>query len=123
MTGRQEPDVMPTDPRASFCVEMRRLIESHLSAFDSSIASQAARSNWLGPQGDALSDSACREALRSMLKAELASMCVAIAAALDGATAMSDGEQPVLLTDRSGNTLTGLHDALIGYFEEKLFTR
>lgn len=112
---------MSEGPRAALGAEMQRLIEQQLARFDASVSSAAARSNWLGPKASALIDPACRQSLRSMLKAELAHLCLGLSAALDGATAMSDGGQPVFLTDRSGRRVQPLHGELTAFFEDGLF--
>lgn len=102
--------------------EMTRLIQHQLDRFDQEIGSPSVQSNWLGPQRAALSDPACREALRSMLKARLADLCLGFAAALDGATEMSDGGQPLFLADTAGNVYSGtLVSELTDHFDQHLF--
>lgn len=113
---------MTVDARQALFDEMRRLIEAQLAEFDDSLSSSAARSNWLGPRGDCLKEAPCREALRSMLKTRLASICLDLAAAFDGASAMSDHGQPLYLTDAAGQRLSSdLCLDLTGYFEDHLY--
>lgn len=102
--------------------ELARQVNEQLRRFDESMASQAARANWLAGQASVLEVGECRVALRSMLRSELASLCIGIGNALDGATGLSDFGQPLFLADRSGGLIReGISSGIADYFDDHVF--
>jgi hypothetical protein len=68
-----------------------------------------------------LKESACQVALIGMLKAQLATFALNMAAALDGSTELSDQGRIVMLIDDRGAGIDDLHTDLMALFERQLF--
>lgn len=113
------PDPLPQ----VFFKEMKRLIDECVHSFRDECASQAGRANWLGPAHSDLLQRPVRDSMEAMLRSRLADLCLGVASALDGATAMSASGQPVYLCDRTGKRIpSDLMSGMTTYFDEHLWT-